>query len=96
MLGDVLLITEKHTWAAEAIVRRVGAMNGPKNVIAISGESGSGKSELAHEVARQLKIKGTPAKVIHSDNYYKTHLNGSTTSSESPKPVRKTGSVPAL
>ena len=72
MLGDVLLITEKHKIAAEAIVERVNTMQGEKIVIAVGGESGSGKSELGHEIARQLKVQGTPAKVMHIDNYYKT------------------------
>ncbi len=72
MLGDVLLITEKHKLAAAAIVERVNALSGDKLIIAIGGESGSGKSELGHEVARLLKGQGTPAKVMHIDNYYQT------------------------
>ncbi|MBC8505225.1 MAG: uridine kinase [Anaerolineales bacterium] len=72
MLGDVLLIEEKHKKAAEAIVERVNAMSGDKIVIAVGGESGSGKTELGHEIARLLKFQGTPAKVMHIDNYYNT------------------------
>ena len=72
MLHDVLLITEKHKKAAQQIVERINAMEGSKIVIAIGGESGSGKSELGHEVARLLKLQNTPAKVMHIDNYYKT------------------------
>ncbi len=72
MLGDVLLIEKKHKKAAEAIVERVNEMEGDKIVIAVGGESGSGKSELGHEIARLLKVQGTPAKVMHIDNYYKT------------------------
>ncbi len=72
MLGDVLLIEEKHKKAAEAIVERVNVMEGDKIVIAVGGESGSGKSELGHEIARLLKAQGTAAKVMHIDNYYKT------------------------
>ncbi len=72
MLGDVLLIEEKHKKAAAAIVERVNTMNGDKIVMAVGGESGSGKSELGHEIARLLKVQGTPAKVMHIDNYYKT------------------------
>ncbi len=40
--------------------------------MAISGESGSGKSELAHSLAKMLKKEGITAKPIHIDNYYKT------------------------
>ena len=72
MLHDVLLITEKHKKAAQQIVERINAMEGSKIVIAIGGESGSGKSELGHEVARLLKLQNTPTKVMHIDNYYKT------------------------
>ncbi|MEA3351825.1 MAG: uridine kinase [Chloroflexota bacterium] len=72
MLGDVLLITEKHKKAAKAIVEHVGTMAGDKIIIAVGGESGSGKSELGHEIARLLKGKATPAKIMHIDNYYKT------------------------
>ena len=72
MLGDVLLIEEKHTQAAEAIVERVNTIESDKIVIAVGGESGSGKSELGHEIARLLKVQRTPAKIMHIDNYYKT------------------------
>ena len=72
MLGDVLLITEKHKRAAEAIIEHISKMKGEKIVVAVGGESGSGKSELGHEIARLLKESGTPAKVMHIDNYYKT------------------------
>ena len=72
MLHDVLLITEKHKKAAKQIVEHINNMDGQKIMIAIGGESGSGKSELGHEVARLLKLQNTPAKVMHIDNYYKT------------------------
>ncbi len=72
MLHDVLLITEKHKKAAKQIVEHINNMDGQKIVIAIGGESGSGKSELGHEVAHLLKVQNTPAKVMHVDNYYKT------------------------
>lgn len=71
MLGDVLLITEKHEKAAEQIVARLGRIESDKMVIAIGGESGSGKSELAHVISRRLKDKGELAKILHIDNYYK-------------------------
>ena len=72
MLGDVLLIQEKHKQAAKAIVGRINKMEGDKIVIAVGGESGSGKTELGHEIARILKSQNTPAKIMHIDNYYKT------------------------
>jgi uridine kinase len=70
MLGDVLLITEKHEKAAAQIVDRLDRIESDKMVIAIGGESGSGKSELAHVISRRLKGKGELAKILHIDNYY--------------------------
>jgi uridine kinase len=40
-------------------------------MVGISGESGSGKSELAHVIARSLRKEGIMAKPIHIDNYYR-------------------------
>jgi len=71
MLGDVLLITEKHEKAADQILDRLGKVESDKMVIAIGGESGSGKSELAHVLSRRLKNRGELAKILHIDNYYK-------------------------
>jgi len=71
VLGDVLLITEEHKKAAEQIVDRLGEIKSDKVVMAIGGESGAGKSELAHVVSRRLKERGELAKVLHIDNYYK-------------------------
>ena len=71
MLGDILLITDKHRKAAAQIVEWLGDIRADKFVIAIGGESGAGKSELAHLVARGLKERGELAKILHIDNYYK-------------------------
>lgn len=89
MLGDVLLIEEKHKSAAKAIVERINSMDGEKLVISVGGESGSGKTELGHEIARLLKSQGTPAKVMHIDNYYKT-------SPEERNPWRKAHGVESI
>lgn len=71
MLGDVLLITEKHIAAAHDIVKVILEQKKDKFIIAISGESGSGKSELAHAVAKELKNHKITAKPLHIDNYYR-------------------------
>lgn len=71
MLGDILLITEKHKKAAEHIVALTADINREKVLIAVGGESGSGKSELAHSINKILKVRGKKAKTIHSDNYYR-------------------------
>ncbi|MFW9906911.1 MAG: uridine kinase [Candidatus Thorarchaeota archaeon] len=72
MLGDVLLITEKHVNAAKQIIERIGDLNTlEKFSMAIGGESGSGKSEIAHMVSKLLKKEGKYAKILHTDDYYK-------------------------
>jgi uridine kinase len=71
MLGDVLLIEEKHYKAADQILNLLEDVNEKKYIIAIGGESGSGKSELAHVLAKKIKSTGDLAKILHIDNYYK-------------------------
>lgn len=73
MLGDILLIEEKHRLAAKSIVDHMLKKGNRRLITAISGESGSGKSELAHAAARLLRKEGIIAKVLHTDNYYKVH-----------------------
>ncbi len=76
MLGDVLLINDMHKEAAQSICERVLTdMNAREEryryVVGISGESGSGKSELAHALGNLLKDNNIRVKVIHTDNYYR-------------------------
>lgn len=76
MLGDVLLISDMHKEAARAIQKIVRQELEKKNgryryIVGISGESGSGKSELAHTLGMALKEDNIRVKVIHTDNYYK-------------------------
>jgi len=73
MLGDVLLIKNEHKIAAKEIAGIMLKTRKNKMIVAISGESGSGKSELSHCLARELKLAGIRTKVLHADNYYKTH-----------------------
>jgi uridine kinase len=73
MLGDILLIEDKHRKAGEAIIQKILERKKDKFIIAISGESGSGKSELAHVIAKGLRKHGIMAKPIHIDNYYRIH-----------------------
>jgi uridine kinase len=70
MLGDVLLIEDKHRNAGEAIIRRILENKKEKFMVGISGESGSGKTELAHVIAKGLRKHGIFAKPLHIDNYY--------------------------
>jgi uridine kinase len=71
MLGDVLLIEEKHNKAAGKLQDLLQDVDNDKFIIAISGESGSGKSELAHVLAKNIKKTGDLAKILHIDNYYR-------------------------
>ena len=76
MLGDVLLINDMHKDAAQAIFDRIIAELPAKGeryryLVGISGESGSGKSELAHALGKLLKDNNIRVKVVHTDNYYK-------------------------
>jgi len=73
MLEDVLLITDKHRQAAADIVEEILKRRTEKYIVAISGESGSGKSELTHVIAKELFKKGIKVKPIHIDNFYNTH-----------------------
>lgn len=47
MLGDVLLIEDKHKMAAQDIVPRIANLSGDKIVIAVGGESGFGKVRIS-------------------------------------------------
>jgi len=76
MLGDVLLIQEVHKLAAQEIKKyALHALSKKKKnykyIVAISGESGAGKSELSHSLAKFLKEENIRVKVLHTDNYYK-------------------------
>lgn len=71
MLSDVLLITDKHQKAGEIIIDYILKNKKTKMMIAVSGESGSGKSELCHVIAKGLRKYGIFAKPLHTDNYYR-------------------------
>ena len=80
MLGDVLLIDEKHKIAADSIYNYLRERVSKKKrnyrfIVAISGESGAGKSELSHSLALLLKEQGQRVKILHTDNYYKVPPN---------------------
>lgn len=76
MIGDVLMIKEIHKEAARAIKKRIVADLQKKDrryryIVGIAGESGSGKSELAHTLGKFLKEDRIRVKVLHTDDYYK-------------------------
>lgn len=73
MLGDILLIQDKHKNAGQQVVDEILKRKKNKFVVGISGESGSGKTELAHVIAKGLRKHGIFAKPMHTDNFYNTH-----------------------
>lgn len=76
MLGDILLINDMHKAAAAGIYEHVikdlkRYEERYRYIVGISGESGSGKSELSHALGKLLKEDNIRVKIIHTDNYYK-------------------------
>lgn len=70
MKGDKLLIEPHHTARAEECCDLLEERIGDRYSISIAGESGSGKSELAFEVARLLTERGHKAGVLGQDDYF--------------------------
>jgi uridine kinase len=70
MLNDVVTIEKKHTNAATTLFDRVMLDRKSKFIVTISGEVGTGKCEIAHELGRKLIEKGISVKLLHMDNYY--------------------------
>jgi uridine kinase len=73
MKGDILKIKPHHTAAARAVydLLREEVKRAPgRFVLAVGGESGSGKSETAAELARLASEDGVPAVVLQQDDYF--------------------------
>lgn len=72
-----MLINDMHKEAAASLCEMVLKSITEKEdgryrfVVGISGESGSGKSELSHALGKALKENNIRVKVVHTDNYYK-------------------------
>lgn len=71
MIGDVLLIEQKHERVARELVEKINKQHLKKLAVSIGGESGSGKSEIAETLRSVLKKEGYKVKILHLDNYYK-------------------------
>jgi uridine kinase len=73
MKGDIFKIKPHHTAAARAVY---GLLAGEikqapgRFVVAVGGESGAGKSEVAAELARVAAEDGVPSLVIQQDDYF--------------------------
>ncbi len=74
MIGDKLVITDYHRQGAaqvfEAVQRRLKSDGGPVSV-SVAGESGCGKSEIAHCLAELLEREGYSAIILGQDDYFK-------------------------
>ena len=73
MRGDKLIIGPHHRRAAQQILERLRPRIGQRDrpcVIAISGESGSGKSELGQSLHDALHTAGFCALVLAQDDYF--------------------------
>jgi uridine kinase len=55
---------------AAVVMQRLGLPMAKRAVIAVAGESGSGKSTTAMGLGSQLGAAGVPATVVHQDNYF--------------------------
>jgi uridine kinase len=72
MIGDKLIIEKHHTDRAAELCDLLSDLVEPERRLALSvaGESGTGKSELAYEIYRQLNERGIPAEVLQQDDYF--------------------------
>jgi len=71
--GDVLLVRDEHRTAAHhllPLVREKHLWTGGRLALALGGESGAGKSELAVALAGLLEADGTPVVVLQQDDYF--------------------------
>jgi uridine kinase len=72
MIGDKLVIEQYHTDRAQEICDLLAPQIRVEDrfVLVVAGESGAGKSELAHEIGRLLNEQGTRAAIIQQDDYF--------------------------
>ncbi len=73
MKGDILKVKPHHTAAARAIYDLLAGeikTTPGRFIVAVGGESGAGKSEVAAELARLAAEDGVPAVVIQQDDYF--------------------------
>ncbi len=73
MLGDKLIIEKDHKEVAEKLadilIPEIGAP-GARYAITLAGETGSGKSGIAHELAGVLIARGIETILVQQDDYF--------------------------
>ena len=71
MIGDKLLITDYHRQGAAQALETIRPKMGDTTLtITVAGESGSGKSEIAHVIMETLQQEGHTAIVLGQDDYF--------------------------
>lgn len=73
MKGDIVLVKEHHMDAARTIVSQITDRIRSKTqrfIITVAGESGSGKSETALAIAKELEKLGIPSVILGQDDYF--------------------------
>jgi uridine kinase len=72
MIGDKLIIERHHTERAAEIYALLAepVQTQTRFTLTVAGESGAGKSELAHEIYRLLNAQGLKAEVLQQDDYF--------------------------
>ena len=70
MKGDKLIIESHHTDRAGEICEHLQDRIAQGFTLTVAGESGSGKSELAFEIARLLTQAGHPTGILQQDDYF--------------------------
>ncbi len=71
MIGDIIDIREEYLLLAKKIIRAISNEFGKsKIVIAVGGESGSGKSVTAIALSRILAQKNISSIILHQDDYF--------------------------
>ena len=71
MKEDVLFINKHHESTARTIFEKVIEERKDKFIIAVSGESESGKYEISHVLGRMLRKTGIRTKILNMDSFYK-------------------------
>ena len=70
MIGDKLVIEDYHTDRAAEVCELLANRIQDEFAITVAGESGSGKSELASEIARLLTERGIKTGILQQDDYF--------------------------
>jgi len=72
MKGDILVIEQHHVDASRTIVSRIlsDIHKTGRYILTISGESGSGKSEMAKAISDELERHAIPSVILGQDDYF--------------------------